>query len=67
MSYNKLEYHFKLLWGKPFQGKRSAQSEHDLAFRRKMALKPLEERKLISDEEYERLERAHHNNFKQRS
>ncbi len=59
-----LEYHFKLIWGKPFQGKRSPQSEHDLKFRKKMAQLPLEERIKISDEDMIKLELENHYSFK---
>ena len=66
MNYNNLEYTFKLLWGKPFQRKRSKQSEHDLAFRKMIAQKPIEERYSITDEEYEKLEREHHFKIKEK-
>ncbi len=60
-----LEYAFKLLWGEPFQGERSPQSKHDLAFRTKMAQLPLEERIKISEEDYLKMELNHHNKFKE--
>ena len=66
MNYRSLEYTFKLLWGKKFQEKMSAQSKHDLAFRTMMAKKPIEERYSIIDEEYEKLEREHHLKFKEK-
>ena len=55
-----LEYHFKLLWGKPFQGKMSKLSKCKYKFRLWFGRQPLDYRKTISDEEYTKMERANH-------
>jgi len=55
-----LEYTFKLLWGKPFQGERSKVSECKLKWRKMMAQRPPEERYATTDEEYMKLELENH-------
>lgn len=57
MSYRNLHLTFEALWGDNIlKGERSKSEEANLAWRRKMAQRPIEERYAMAEEEYIRLE-----------